>query len=540
MNSNEPQRYQEINLVDLIWYICSRWRLLIVAMLLFSLLAGCYQVYKNIANNAAADKQMSELEEEKKEEEEAEDRKRNVSYDSLTPTEAAAVDNAAIYAGQLQMFLKYQEDSVYVNLDPYNVNVQIVNYIVQVDKDEIAEDGMDANALADLLKQSYVSFINSGAAAGKLMEVYEGIEQTAIVELVSAENLNSITDSSSFQEGSFTSQGSTTTFRVDSDSSINRTYALFRVRVLGSSEKDADRLAKALDKVLKDYSVTLTKTLDQHTIKLSDSISSVIVDGGVLSARQNLQANLINSRTNLNNTLAAFTDEQKSAYQKLTGNRVDAVITEQSGDETENAEDESELLLLTKVSLTSGLVKYILLGLFGGLMLAAVFVAMTYVLVPTLKTTDDITRCFNYYLMADLSCYQKLPKRFGSGIDQFIHKLRYRDSLTLEEEQRLLATNLKVTCRNEGVSSVYLTSSYHMTDEEAGIIQKLIDALKKENIKAVYGGSIERDAESYERMTDTGAVVYVEKLGKSRFNSLENIDAMTARQGVKILGVVAM
>ena len=97
-----------------------------------------------------------------------------------------------------------------------------------------------------------------------------------------------------------------------------------------------------------------------------------------------------------------------------------------------------------------------------------------------------------------------------------------------------------MTCRNEGVSSVYLTSSYHMTDEEAGIIQKLIDALKKENIKAVYGGSIERDAESYERMTDTGAVVYVEKLGKSRFNSLENIDAMTARQGVKILGVVAM
>lgn len=527
MNSNEPQRYQEINLIDLIWYICSRWRLLIVAMLLFAVLAGCYRVHKNVANNAAADKQMMEL---------AEDEE-NSSYDSLTPAEAAAVDNAAIYAGQYQSFLKYQEESVYINLDPYHENVQILNYTVQVDKGEIAEDGMDANALADLLKQSYVSFINSGAAAGKLMEVYKGMEQSAIVELLSAENLNSITDASSFQEGSFTSSGDTTTFRVESDSSIDRAYALFKVKVLGNTAEDAGKLAEALDKVLKEYSVTLTETLDQHKITQSDASSSVVVDHNLVSMRQTLQANLINSRTSLNNILAGFTDAQNLAYEKLTGNRVDAVITKES-DATD--EEGSEITLLTKVSLTSGLIKYIILGLFAGLMLAAVLIAMIYVLVPTLKTTDDITRCFNYYLMADLSCYQKLPKRFGYGIDQFIHRLRYRDSLTLEEEQRLLATNLKVTCRNEGVSSVYLTSSYHMTDEDAGIIRGLIEALKKENITASYGGSIERDAESYERMTDTGAVVYVEKLGTSRFGSLENINAMTARQGVKILGVVTM
>lgn len=530
MNSNESQRYQEINLVDLLWYIYSHWRLLIAMMLLFAVLAGCYQVHKNIANNAAAVKQMSELENEEG----------NFSYSNLTPVEAAAVDNAVIYAGQLQMFLKYQEDSVYINLDPYNVNVEILNYIVQVDKEDIAEDGMDANSFADLLKQSYVSFINSGAAAGKLMEVYEGVKQTAIVELLSAENLNSISDSSTFQSGSFTSKGNTTTFRVESDSSIDRAYALFKVRVLGSSKQDAEKLAEALDNVLKDYSETLTETLNKHSLTMSDSGSSVIVDNNLVSMRQNLQTNLINARSNLNNTLSAFTDAQKSAYEKLTGNRVDAVITKGSGDGTETAEDESELLLLTKVSLTSGLIKSVLLGVIAGLLLAAVFVAMTYVLVPTLKTSSDITRCFNYYLMADLSRYQELPKRFGFGIDRFIHKLRYRDSLAMEEEQRLLVTNLKVTCRKEGVSSVYFTSSYHMTDREAWIIEGLIDALKKENITAAYGGSIERNAESYERMTDIGSVVFVEKLGKSRFDSLENIDAMTARQGVKILGVVAM
>ena len=41
-------------------------------------------------------------------------------------------------------------------------------------------------------------------------------------------------------------------------------------------------------------------------------------------------------------------------------------------------------------------------------------------------------------------------------------------------------------------------------------------------------------------MTKTGAVVYIEKLGVSRFASLENIHAMTEKQGVKILGVVAV
>lgn len=101
---------------------------------------------------------------------------------------------------------------------------------------------MDANALADLLKQSYVGYINSGAAAGAVKAIDADMDQSAIDELISAVDLTSLSDSSSFQTGSFATSGGTTTFNVESDSNIERAYAVFEVTVLGSSEADANTL----------------------------------------------------------------------------------------------------------------------------------------------------------------------------------------------------------------------------------------------------------------------------------------------------------
>ena len=521
--NNSPQRYQVVNLLDLLWYLCYHWRSLIVGMLLCALLASGFRVYKNDAYNAGVEAQLAAQESPEVE----------VSiYDTLTQVEAAAVDNAVIYAQQLQQYLNYQKNSVYINLDPYNENVQILNYIVEVKKGDIAEEGMDANALADLLKQSYVGYINSGAAAGAVKAIDADMDQSAIDELISAVDLTNLPDSSSFQTGSFATSGGTTTFNVESDSNIERVYAVFEVTVLGSSEADAKKLADALDQTLNNYTATLTEALDVHTLTLSATNTSVIVDNNLVGIRQSFNTNLINARTNLNNLLAAFTDNQRMAYENITGYRADA--------NTLTDTEAAETVVPEKLPLTSGLAKYLILGLILGIFLWAVVWAMIYILVPTLKTTDDITRCFQYYLMADLSCYQNSNKRFGAGLDKFLGKLRYRDALPLEEEQRLLATNLKVTCRKEEVSSVYLTSSYVMSDAEMQRIDALIESLGKENITAVYGRSVERDAESYEKMTEVGAVVYIERLGKSRFDSLEKISAMTEKQGVKILGVVVM
>lgn len=531
MNNNAPQGYQVINLIDLLWYICCRWRVLISAMLLCAVLVGGYRVYKNNAFNAGLQQTQQAQE--------------NAgagpsAYEQLTQAETVPVDNAVSYAMQLQLLLNYQESSVYLSLDPYHVNVQLLNYVIEVKGSDTAENGMDAGTLAGLIRQAYVSYINSGAAAGKLAETYTDMDQVSISELISAEELSQTSASSVSQQGSFTTNGDTTTFEVEPGSGADKAYALFRVRALGRTGEDAKTLADTLDQILKDYTAALTGTLDQHTVTLSDSNAGVVVDMNLAAARQNLQTNLINTRTGMNNLVAAFSDNQKAAYESILESS--GIAESEATDETAGTDGAEGTIAsgAQPISLTNGLAKFVLLGLFMGLMLAAVFLALIYVLVPTLKTTEDFTRCFQYYLMADLSCYQDAPKRFGAGVDCFLNKLRYRDRLPLEEEERLLATNLKVTCQKEGLTSVYLTSSHTLSEKELGIVQGLTEALKKENITVSYGRSIERDAESYENMTNTGAVVYVEKLGKCRFDSLENISAMTQKQGVKILGVVAM
>lgn len=516
---------REINLVDLMWYLCYRWRSLIVGMLFGALLFSGFRVYKNDTYNKNIEAQTVV--------QDASEAGEVAISDALTQQETVAVENAVFYTKQLQQYLDYQNESIYINLDPYNENVQILNYIVEVQKDAIAEDGMDAYALADLLKQSYVGYINSGAAAGAVKTLKGDMEQSSIDELISAEDLTSISDSSSFQSGSFATSGETTTFHLESDSNIERAYAVFEVKVLGSTASDAMMLAEALHQTLNGYTKTLTGALDDHTLRMSSSNSSVIVDNNLIGIQQSFNTNLMNARTNLSNLLAAFTDAQKVVYENITGYSADTGLLADAG-------SQSVMAVPEKVPLTSGLLKYLAMGLFIGLFLWAVFWAMIYILVPTLKTTDDITGYFRYYLMADLSCYQNKKKRFGYRLDGLLDRIRYRDIISLEEEQRLLATNLKVTCRKEQVSSVYLTSSYVMSDAEIQQVNALIAELSKEQIEAVYGRSIERDATSYEKMTEMGSVVYIERLGKSRFDSLEKIGAMTEKQGVKILGVVVM
>lgn len=513
MNNQAPQRYQEISLIDLFWQLCSSWRILFAAMILFAALTGGYRVYKNASYNTVVENDRLAKEEAKQNGNEE-----NPAYDALTQTEAAAVDNAAACAKQLQMNQDYRKNSVYINLDPYHENVRILSYIVEVNREEIAPDGMGARALAELLRQSYVRYINSGAAAGKLGGTSETLDETAAGELILAE----------------TADGETTTFQLESDSSEKKACVLFTVRVLGSTDEEAKELADALDKIIAEYAKTLSETLDKHQIILGDSNASIIVDTELATRKQNLNTDLTNGKANLDNMLTAFTDNQKTAYENMTNQ----IQREEQKDEEEDKSTQTPSV--QTISVTSGLLKYILFGLVIGLFLAAMVLTLIYVMCPTLKTTEDLTGCFHYYLMADLSAHREIKKRFGAGIDRMIHKLRYHGRLSMEEEQRLLATNLKVTCSKAGISSVYLTSSLVMTKDEEQMVQKLIKDLKKENITVAYGGSIERDAESYENMTNTGAVVYIEKLGKSRFGSLENIHAMTEKQGVKILGVVAV
>lgn len=519
--NNAPQRYQEISLVDLFWYICCGWRVLALGMLVCAILTGCYRVYKNTSGIAAA---QSELEAQEK----AEKTGGNPAYDALTESEAAAVDNAVVCAQQLKLNMDYKKDSVYINLDPYHENVRILNYTVQTEKDQAAEDGMSANA--ELVMQSYTSYLNSGAAAAEISDISGKLDKTVVSELVSAAPLEG---TPAYKTGSFTTEGDVTSYHEESD----KAYALFSVRVIGSTESEAAELAEAIEQVLDGYTQTLAETLAPHRLSLRDSGAGVVVDTDLAARRQSFQSELTGARTNLDNLLNTMTENQKAAYEKIISQTAGEETDKETEKEPEEADNSGQV---PAVSATSGLVKYVLFGLVIGLFLAAMVLALVYVMGPSLKTTEDFTRCFGYYLMADMSCHRAVKKRFGNGMDKVINRLRYRGRLSAEEEQRLLATNLKVTCRKEGLSSVYLTSSYVMAEEEERMVAGLVQALKKENITASYGRSVERDAESYENMTKTGAVVYIEKLGVSRFASLENIHAMTEKQGVKILGVVAV
>lgn len=576
MNNSTP-RTQEIDLLDMIWYLVYHWRSIIATTLVFMLLAGCLQGMKIVSHNKNVDAAIEEQrieEEEQKAKEEEEQQKEEVekeqeelleedklnayadktnaqlskTYNKLTSSEAVSVDYAIIYAKQLQMYLDYKATSVYINLDAYNEKIQTLNYLIKVDTSDLQKNGMEARALADALRQSYVYYVNSGAIASDVKEIYGNVKEASLCELISAEGLLSTDNSDSSQSGSFTENGLTTSFHITSDSNTTNAYALFMVKVAGKTAGDAKVIAEAFDSALAKYTESVGETLGKHSITLCNSYSSTIVNKDLMYAQINLDNSIINTRNSLNNTVAAFNEMQRKAYEELTGTllagsapeTVDVIAPAPTTDETGETVETVYYTEADKLSLKRGVVKYAILGIFGGIFVMCMFWAMIYILAGTIKTTRDLTCGFGYYLFADLSVYEDRKKRLGWQIDSLLDRIRLRNKVSREEEATLMATNIKVTCEKNNVTSVYLTSTAVLSEGDKQMIYKLMEDLKRVGIAADFGGTIVRDSASYEKMIQTGNVVYVEKMRVSRVEDLIKAGAMTENQGVKVLGVVAV
>lgn len=570
MNNSTP-RTQEIDLLDMIWYLVYHWRSIISATLVFMLLAGCLQGMRIVSHNkevdAAIEAQRIEeeaqkaqqaqeeeaLEQQKVEEEALEEEKSYAqfsgTYNKLTSSEAMAVDYAMIYAKQLQKYLDYKATSVYINLNPYNEKVQTLNYMIEVETADLQERGMDARTLADALNQSYINNINSGAIVSDVTEIYGNVKEESLCELISAEGLNSTNNSDFQQTGSFTADGSTTTFHVTTDSNVTNSYALFMVKVAGRTAEDAKEIAEAFDGALSKYTESVGETLGKHSITLCDSYSSTIVNKDLMYAQINLDNSIINVRNSLNNTVAAFNEMQRKAYGELTGTllagsaqeTVDVIAPASTTGETGEALENVYYTEADRLSLKRGVIKYVLRGFLGGLFVMCTFWTIVYIMVGTVKSTIELTRGFGYYLLADLSVYKERKKKgLGNRLDCFLDKLRNRNRVSREEELALMATNIKVTCEKHGVKSVCLTSTVVLKEEEKQLVQNLMEQLKKANITADFGGNITKNCSSIEKMIQTGNVVFIEKLGETRTKDLLQLHSMTTTQGVEVLGVVAI
>ena len=118
-------------------------------------------------------------------------------------------------------------------------------------------------------------------------------------------------------------------------------------------------------------------------------------------------------------------------------------------------------------------------------------------------------------------------------------KNRRKKKLSVEQQVKVIAANISLSCKQQGIENIYMTGSEY---ENADIAT--LDMLKREltsqNIQVKEGGNIFYDAESLKQGTEIGNMIFVEQTGESIYDEISNELNLAREQKNQILGVVVL
>lgn len=536
----EQNNVQEINLLDLLWEILYHWRMLLLAALLGCVLLLGYKVYKNVSYNKEIQGNITSQEATSEgsnndaqvageqgenslafmtEKEMQAAIEKSETYQTLTPSEAKRVVSALTYTRKIQEKEAYKKDSIYMQLNPYHEQVCVLDYFVTVKK-------KDGDLRAKNLVSAYLQSVENNTISGFMKQGNPSKFKDAYNELITAKYFDAASADSSAEELAVLMKVAS----LESQNSV----AMFSVYIAGRDEKEIQEIKTMFVDAMDEYANRLSGTMGAHTLELKDSYITEIVDSDLMDRQDSFDEQIIGYRNTLADLQANFSEGQAAAYEEISGESANKSVMESENFIYSDAD---------KISTRADLAKYAVLGFVVGIFGYMMIYAIWYMLNGNLKSEDDLKNGFGYYILADFSKFKtKYNMKAGStnGIDEWLLNLRLGGRTTLMEEEAILPANAKVTLRKADVDKVYFTSTVTLNDEEKERVEDLMNSLKEEGVQATFGASILKDAASLEKMTDVGSVIFVEKVGVSRMESLYKVKTVAKAQGVLTLGAIVL
>ena len=469
---------RETGITDLFWYVVSKWRLLILALVIGALAAACFSYIRT--------GKVTVIEEEKEEE--------GLTAETVTINDLDSYDMAALnlYFQYLEL-VKNQTDYVtkteFMKIDPYNARISSASYYVKC---------LDASNL------------------GGVLEAYMNVCRELNSEYGELFEFNIDKDSEGYEVAS----DETETEEEISGSSLSGN-GIIHITLYANDEKTAQERAKAVEDALASRAETISKEVSPHVLEKIGFYNSRIRSSYLLN-KQKSATDSLNSLTNsLNNVKKTFSVNAALYAEKVVN---DPAIEDYS-DIILSAADKTEIDkstssgTKTKVKQPSKSLKKRIskkLMVLGALLLAviaAILLAIYYLLSRKLRPEDDITRIYglpSFGLLRD----PKRKKR--TALDRFIEAKRFRRVNALEGEtaEEMLAANIELGAKAAGAKTVYATGTIFGTKEKEWI-SKAVQLLQDKGITLIAGEPVLENAQALEQMGNSDCTVILEQAGKS-------------------------
>lgn len=480
---------REINVIDMFWAICLKWRQMLIGAVIFAVLAGGFSYLKSAQAAKASIEPTQKIALEDIELEEDSQREA-ISY----------LDYKQLYNEQKQ----YNDNAPIMQLDAGGFYRSVITYYVD-NHFTVEYPLMSKTNNINAMVEAYRSELRNEEFTAKLQEL-TGCNDAEISyekELIDCNN------------------------KYGKLSTIANETGILRISIYGSNEEECKVLAELVKESLQAGKAAIAEKLGEHDITLIEDNCDYISDSELLKYQQENIAKLSTFVTNSSNLKSKLTDSELSF--------VDAYEREQSLENELETEENVDILVATVSK------KLIVLGFVGGAIVVFCVVAVFYLFNNRLRLEDDFEMLYGIILLGNVILKDKKKKKWLGCIDNFFNKMRHLNKRYFEEDEAvsMVAAGIKIASKKKNATKVYVTGAT-IGETEKHVIEKLKNELKKTNVELVAGKPILYDAEALEQSAECGFVVLLERAGASLYKEIaEEID-ICQNQGMEILGTVVV
>lgn len=455
-----------IDLRVLLWEILRRWQIILIACIVFAAAFGALGSYKH--KSSKKEVPIEDL------------------YKKLDPDERAKVENLVAHQGIIDDKTEYMDNSIYLSMDPNNVNVARIDFM------------LNHNVNNKYIRQMYVAFMFDGDMYKKVAaEFSEQVDAKYLVELISYMDNRTRTNITEDSDTNY-----------DSGDDLNR---IISVKIIGKNKEQSEELQSLVIKHVEEFSQEVQKEYEGHSIKKVLASTYQTTDNTVLTAK-----------TTNNTQIMDLYNQHKTVYDTLDETQIalyNQLVNQMEGHIEDEEVEESGL---------STVLKYIIIGvLFGGFVIVAIVVVLTMfngkIFVQRQITNTGLARVFGTLGQNKNKLARLILGDVGSdkpvGLD-------------------IIVAKINTYCNNNGITSLTIVDNC-VTNSGRSQMELVVSAVEKSGIKCSKmalsdGGS------SYTKLCNQNNIVVIEELGKGTLKELEYMFTQLKDLGSEASGIVCV
>ena len=494
---------REIDLVSLFFHILLHWRSLLVAGLIGVVLAGGYGFFSASGLNKTADEETDEKAEEPS------------KADELAELLELDDENMNVYMMTEKSYndmLAYLDSLEYMKLDGENVAKTVVTVGIKSDKKE------DTDAIAAVYRR--------------------GILDGGYSDFVAGKSTLSAADMELFVVASYSSSTTPNQMYDPGEEPLGYKWSILIVTTLGRTEEESEELANMAIDFIKAEKASVDRDLGEHELLLLNK-----------DTRTGADISVITTQNDKLKVLYTLYDEMTKRKKLLSEDQLRALAlgedwTSVSADNTEIVsedvvtDDPTQDISMSAAERLRFSLKYILIGLCGGIFCMAGLWSFLYVVNNRIKSEDPIEKLFKVAVIGVIPSIYENKRVFGF-VDKWIISLRDRNKrvFSVDEAISLIVSRVKIQSSKDKVSKLVFVGC-DLGKNVPVIPESMAEKLNSADINTSVLDNVLYDPENNEKLGKMDGAVIIEKAGKTLYSELTEEIELLKRQQIRLLGCV--